>query len=39
MFQITVYWLNLGIPDDILGMIENLLAGRSMRVKVGDEYS
>ena len=37
--RLLVKLKNFGIPDDILGIIENFLAGRSMRVKVGDEYS
>ena len=35
--RLLVKLKNFGIPDDILGIIENFLAGRSMRVKVGDE--
>ena len=30
---------NFGIPEDIIDIIENFLVGRSMRVKVGDEFS
>ena len=30
---------NFGIPEDIIDSIENFLVGRSMRVKVGDEFS
>ena len=37
--RLLVKLKNFGIPDDILGIVENFLAGRSMRVKVGDEYS
>ena len=37
--RLLVKLKNFGIPDDILGIVENILAGRSMRVKVGDEYS
>ena len=37
--RLLVKLKNFGIPDDILGIIENFLAGRSMRVKVGDKYS
>ena len=38
--RLLVKLKNFGIPDDILGIIENFLAGRSMRVKVGlnDNY-
>ena len=34
--RLLVKLKNFGIPDDILGIVENFLAGRSMRVKVGD---
>ena len=37
--RLLVKLKNFGIPDDILGIVENFVAGRSMRVKVGDEYS
>ena len=37
--RLLVKLKNFGIPDDILGIVETFLAGRSMRVKVGDEYS
>ena len=37
--RLLVKLKNFGIPDDILSIVENFVAGRSMRVKVDDEYS
>jgi len=37
--RLLIKMKKLGIPDDILNIIEDFLVGRTMRVKVGDEFS